>query len=313
MQSNSLAITLFLVCGLAHVTYAQSVEKLIEESDPAVQTQIQRVIDALQKPSVDARSDIDVCRELQTLKKLSPNNNRLVKQLAIFVATMKSAEDIESADAQASIMQAILQVLDFPPRIPIRVLAPYLDADNRQLRDSVRRWFTFHDGAAGGVDGAPPISPVKYEDYVEYVESKVTRKEDVPTPFTKYIFEGSPGRALLVFAFANSPNIHIVTPQQKLAAVVQAEKAKLREIELAEHIVSNAIWLNKNGFADRFQQARPEANEQSDKLAKGEWWAKLYVVYTMRQNPSLLKAQTLQKLSEDHNELVQEVAKSAGS
>ena len=139
MRFNSLAITLLLVVSQAPIIYAQSVEKLIEESDPAIQTQIQEVLDALQKADVDARSDIDVCLELQTLKKLSPDKDRIVKQLAIFVATMKSAEDIESADAQLSTMQAMLQVLDFPPRVPIRVLAPYLDAGNRQLRESIRR------------------------------------------------------------------------------------------------------------------------------------------------------------------------------
>ena len=82
-----------------------------------------------------------------------------------------------------------------------------------------------------------------------------------------------------------------------------------REIELAEHIISNAIWLNKNGFTDRFQAALPEANEQLDKLAKGEWWAKLYVIYVMRQNPSMLRDTVLRNLADDENKLVSEAAK----
>jgi hypothetical protein len=192
-------------------------------------------------------------------------------------------------------LQSILQVLDVPPRIPIRVLAPYLDADNPQLRESVRLWFRLHDTAGTDNGGTPPIKPVNYEDYLEYVESMLAHKEDVPPPFIKYIFNSSPGRALLVFAYANSG------------------KVQRHEIELAEHIVSNAIWLNKNGFTDRFQAALPETNEQLAKLAKGEWWAKLYVIYVMRQNPILLKAQTLRQLEDDSNELVRGAAKSVGS
>ncbi|HVT30720.1 MAG TPA: hypothetical protein VHE81_22115, partial [Lacipirellulaceae bacterium] len=112
-----------------------------------------------------------------------------------------------------------------------------------------------------------------------------------------------------VFAYANSPNVHIVTGQQKIAAVVQAEKAELREIELAEHIVSNAIWLDKNAFRDRFQAAVPEANAQLAKLAKHkEWWARLYVAYIMRKYPELRQDDVIERLSKDTNELVRAAA-----
>ena len=82
------------------------------------------------------------------------------------------------------------------------------------------------------------------------------------------------------------------------------------DIELAEHIVSNALWLNKNGFADRFQQTLPEANEQLTKLAnRQEWWARLYVAYIMRQHGELRRGDVIERLSNDSNELVQEAAK----
>ncbi len=314
MRQYLISTALLLFAASATASSAQQdIETLIEKPDPAIQAQLQRVLNALQKPGVEPGSDLDVCREVQTLKKLNPDQDRLVKQLAIFVATANKADETNTGEATpVFIMQVMLQVLDFPPRVPIRALAPFLDVDNPQLRESVRLWFRLHDTAGTDNGGTPPIKPVNYEDYVEYVESKVTHKEEVPTPFVKYIFESSAGRALLVFAYANSPNIHIVAGPQKLTAMVQAEKTKLREIELAEHIVSNAIWLQKNKFDDRFQAALPEANEQLDKLAqRKEWWAKLYVVYIMRQNPPLLRDNVLRKLAEDENKLVNEAAKSA--
>jgi hypothetical protein len=136
----------------------------------------------------------------------------------------------------------------------------------------------------------------------------VTHNEDVLKPFTTYIYEHSPGRALLVFAIANSQGDTTTRPQN-LGAFLETKKAELREIELAEHIVSNALWLQKNKFDERFQAALPEANEQLDKLAKGEWWAKLYVVYIMRQNPPLLREKVLRDLADDENELVSKAAK----
>jgi hypothetical protein len=82
---------------------------------------------------------------------------------------------------------------------------------------------------------------------------------------------------------------------------------------LAEHIVSDAIWLKENDpFPHRFQAAISEAGAQLRALAKQEWWARLYVVYIMRQNPPLLRDNVWRQLAEDSNELVSEAAKSAG-
>jgi hypothetical protein len=47
--------------------------------------------------------------------------------------------------------------------------------------------------------------------------------------------------------------------------------------------------------------------EQLEKLSKHEeWWARLYVVYIMRQNPFLLRDKVLRDLADDNNEIVRE-------
>jgi len=46
-----------------------------------------------------------------------------------------------------------------------------------------------------------------------------------------------------------------------------------------------------------------------EKLAKHkEWWARLYVVYIMRQNPHFLKDSILRQLAQDENEIVADAA-----
>jgi hypothetical protein len=46
-------------------------------------------------------------------------------------------------------------------------------------------------------------------------------------------------------------------------------------------------------------------------MAEKEWWARLYVVYIMRQHPELRLEKVLQQLKDDRNELVREAAQAA--
>lgn len=329
MRYKRTTIAVLLLLGNVNATYAQEtdVEKLIGKPNPAIQAQIQRVHNALQKPGVDPRDNVDALQEIQALKKLTGDKDELVKQLAIFVATTKSDED-----THVFIAQVILSLLNFSASVPIRVLAPYLDTDNRQLRDFARAWFGSHDMAHTAPPGAPPIKPVNYEDYLEYVEGKVTHKEDIPVPFIEYIYERAPGRALLVFAYANSHG-DVTTRLQVISKSIEARQqgiepqvetgqrldggrqARLKErsdLELAEHIINNAIWLNKNGFAERFQKELPEATAELSKLAKHkEWWVRLYVAKIMQRNPELRDAAVMERLGADSNALVRQAANPA--
>ena len=315
---------------MAHPQEA-SVEKLTAKSDPAFQAQIQSIFNALHQPRVDPRDNLDAFREVQTFKKLTDDKDKLVEQLAIYAATTESEED-----SHVLLTLLILQFLDLSPSVPIRVLAPYFDADDRQLRDFAGIWFHSHDNAGSAPPRSPALKPVNYDDYKRYVSLKIGRGEEVPAGFIRYIYERSPGRALLVIAYANSHgdvtarlqairrSITGAQPETKeqqkqyekgrKLETKESREARLkerREIELSEHIVSNAIWLKNNKFDERFQAALPEATAELAKLAKhNEWWARLYVAYIMQHHPELRQPDVLQQLSEDSNDLVRKAAKS---
>jgi hypothetical protein len=85
--------------------------------------------------------------------------------------------------------------MQIPSRNTIRALAPYLDAKNPQLRSFVLDFFHGLDKADSAESGA-----VNYKEYLSYVRWSTNRDEEIPTPFITYIYERSPGRALLVFA-----------------------------------------------------------------------------------------------------------------
>jgi hypothetical protein len=323
---------LFIVLLLAvwtNATNAQDVKELIAKPDPAFQTQIQKIVDALHQPRVDPQDNLDAIREAQTYKKLTDDKDKLVEQLTVYVAT---TEDEDFTHEVVALV--ILDFLNLSPNVPIRVLAPLLESENRQLRNFVQSWFSAHDGTALASPEAPPFAPVNYNEYKEYVGGKIGRGEKVPDGFVKYLYERSPRRALLVFAYAGqhgnvTARLHAIGKaiearqqgkepdesigrDQQLEVRRQARVRGRRDIHLAEHIVSNAIWLNENGFAERFQAALPEANETLATLARRkEWWARLYVAYIMRQHPELRQQAITQQLAEDENELVREAASAA--
>ncbi len=69
------------------------------------------------------------------------------------------------------------------------------------------------------------------------------------------------------------------------------EKRPQKEILLVEHIVSNAIWLKKNKFDERFQKVLPKAKEELSNLVKyDQWWVRLYVAEIMRRNRELWRS-----------------------
>jgi hypothetical protein len=311
-----LTITAFLT-AVAHCVAQVDVDNLLAESKPAIQEQL-RVIRGVFRPSEHISDNIEALREIQKLKELTDDEAELVEQVAIFA--MAPGEEMQPLTAAV-----ILHYLQIPSRVTIRTLAPHLDATNPELRSFVRDWFQGHDNADAGEWGA-----VNYKDYLDYVRGSVNRGEELPAPFIKYIYERSPERALMVFAkgTANvSGHLEAIRmnfeAHQQGRALTEEEREQIRQIQakrkiegrarrqilLAEHIVSNAIWLHKNGYIVRFQKALPEAKEALAMLAEnGDWWARLYVAHIMRRNPALRQEHIMRQLAEDGEPLVREAA-----
>jgi hypothetical protein len=329
---RTLGLVIALVMNWYGSVLAKDIGTLLAESNPAIQEQLTKTYNAfLAAPPDDVKSNCEAYHELQKLKEITDDKGAIVKELAVFVATTESVEEQHVLQAGG-----LLHLLDLPPSTIIRVLAPFLDTDDRQLRDFARIWFQYHDSHER-THGRPPLGSVNYHDYMEYVRARVARNEEIPVGFIKFIYERHPGKALLVFAYASRAGdavaqLHDIrksleavrqgqepTPDEvrqrqvaKRKHAIQRQEAKIEQSEmlLAEHVVSNAIWLKENGFAERFQATLPEAVEELKNLAKGEWWARLYVAEIMRQHPELRESNVLRQLATDTDELVSEAAKS---
>lgn len=253
-----------------------NVQDLVAQSQPEIQDRIHDTLDAFQ----DSSNAAEAYRQLGLLRSVKPNE--AVKQLAIFAARVGDGEQVLRA-------RRILDLLNIQPSIVIEELAPYLNADEPNLRSFVRDWFQYHDKAAAPGPGLPALQPVNYNDYKDYVRSKMIRNEEVPEPFVEYIFERLPGHALIVFYQAHGPTN--------------------RDILLSEHIIQNAIWLKENGFAEEFQKELLNAKAQVLKLAAhNDWWVRLYVAEIMRLHAELRDEHVMEALASDSNELVAKAA-----
>jgi hypothetical protein len=295
----------------------EDVDKLRAEANPAIQEQLAKVRSAF-RPGKDASNNVEVFGEIQKLKELTDDDAELVKQVAIFAVA-------RGDESQPMIGNLILYYLRPLPAKTIPVLAPYLDTKNEALHAFVVEWFQSLDKGDSG-----ELEAVNFKEYFHYVQQTLSRGQEVPAPFIRYLYQRSPGRALLVFSQGSvdvgglietvRENHQAIRDQRPATWPEQLRKRRSqetrqiegqarREVALAEHIISNAIWLNRHGFPERFKQARPEAREELMRIAKGEWWARLYVVWVMRKYPEIRQDDLWDQLSKDSEEIVKQAAK----
>ncbi|WP_428306524.1 hypothetical protein [Lacipirellula sp.] len=281
-----LLIAIYLVC-------TPCVAQELPDAKPEVQAQIQQTFDTMRRPGVVDLSNVEVFKEAQAVKELAGGEEQTIEQLAVWVATTESSED-----THAVVALSVWRYLHVSPQATIRVLAPYLGSSNRALH--------------GFVDDL--LEGLGFEDFRDYAR----RQDAIPEPLVDFLFERSPGEALLVIQAASVDTAaHTRIAREKLEATGDAIKPSpleakekrasrgRRETLLAEHIVANALWLKKHAFTTQFREALPEAQEELTKLSMSEqWWARRYVVEIMRQHPELLRAQVIEDLSEDESELV---------
>ena len=263
--------------------------------DAELQAQIKQTFDAAMDEKGACDGDGNVYCELKKLKELSQEENmQLVQQLAYFAEGLTGGE-------QELVVRALLELARIPDSDIILALAPHLDAGDAGLKEFVRDWFQFHDMPGGRVP-QPPLQAVRYGKYLTYIQARLVKNEPVPDAFVKYIFDRFPGKALLVFAYAQDE-----AQDRREGPNLNARYEQTSDIIWSEHIVSDAIWRKQDGFGDRFEEIRPQAVAELEKLSKHDaWWARLYVAVIVRQHPELAADGLVERLRQDEHELVRE-------
>jgi len=311
MRTIQALTTVVAFCSLVEVQGA-TLKDLLSRSEPSVRATLETVVNDLNQSS-GVRDKIEALQIVDKLRESTDDEHEIVRQLAIFAAAPGEQQPLMSL--------AVIKLLDLPPSVVIESLSPYLNAENSNLRSFVRDWFQSHDN--GGSD-ATPLTPVNFEDYEDFLRRKLQKNENIPSAFSAYIFERSSSRALIAFNRADRRG-KVVDRLKAMRKEFEQEansrsdqlprpKAGLgsNEILLAEHQISNAIWLKQHDYVEQFQKVLPEAQEQVLALATQEqWWVRLYVVEVMRRHREFREPKVLEALARDSHELVRASANSA--
>jgi hypothetical protein len=159
--------------AFANVLFSQEMNstELLAQSEPVIQEQINLSYVALNRPGVEPNRNIELVQELQTLNDMTADKGEIVKQLAIFAAAPEGDEQ------RPLLTLMILDLLDLPPSIVIRTLAPHLNDENRNLKSFVRDWFQGHDNAGAPGPGVPRLQPINYEDYLNYIRGRYNSRQ----------------------------------------------------------------------------------------------------------------------------------------
>jgi hypothetical protein len=281
-------VALVVIVAWSPMCIAQDadIDALLKQAEEPIQQHLRLIVEAL-APSNQA----SLRERVANLHDSIADKNEIVKQIAVYAAS--------PGEGQPLLALGLLETLEIPPSVVIRGLAPYLDAENKNLRSFVRDWFQGHDNAG---PTSSQKAPVNYQDYFAYVRVRTNAKQEIPAPFVDYVFERSPGEALLIFNKADR--------LRGVSARLQGANLPQEDVALAERVVSNAIWFKQHRYNERFQAALPDAKSELLKLGSHEqWWARRYVAEIMRRHPELRQDDVLQKLRQDSDDSVSKAAK----
>jgi hypothetical protein len=176
--------TMILVCVCIVVgTLAAAHDKLTEEllalRDPVVQDEISELF--------AVRGEREHLRQIERIRESVGDEGEadLVVQLAIYATTA-------SDEREFGVLETLLLLhrLEIPPIVVVRGLAPHLGSENARLRGFARDWFESHEAPA---DDEP------FEAYGSYIYETRHKGLKLPDAFIEFIFERTPGRALLAF------------------------------------------------------------------------------------------------------------------
>jgi hypothetical protein len=208
-------------------------------------------------------------------------HQQLVCQLIYYASHAQSPE-------AASAVGAITRRLNIPDSAIVQAVVPLLATTDPELGHSVR-------DILGGMEGRAAGRRPDFSAYREIIAGAVRQGAEPADALTRYMYESDPGEALLAF----------------MRAYQLRQPEALKTLLWAEHVVSDVLWKQRNGFLSP-DESEPAANAELVRLTRHEaWWVRLYVAETMRQHPAFRDPAVLAVLKRDMHPLVRQAASAA--
>ena len=243
-------------------------------ADPTWQAAIARVVTAATE-----QQQSDALNQLRARD--DATRRQLVRQLLYY-----SSRAHDTADAMAA--GAILHKLDIPDQAVTEALVPLLGTTDQDLGKSVQN-------ILGGIEGRAAGRTPDFSAYREIIADAVRETNGPPDALIRYMYESDPGAALLTL----------------MRAYQLRQPATLKTLLWAEHVVSDVLWKQRNGFLNP-DEIEPAGAAELARLARHEaWWVRLYVAEIMRQHPAFRQPALVERLKRDAHHLVREAVSAA--
>lgn len=202
----------------------------------------------------------------------------LVTQLLIY-------SNRASGTKEAMAAGAVIRQLNIGDRDLAIAAIPLLDAADTDVVKTVR-------SVLGGIEGIAPGRRPDYSIHRELLAEDFRNGSPMPDGLIRHMYQTDPGEALL-----------------SLMRVQQIrDPARLKEILWTEHVVSDVLWKQRNGFLKPDEIEPAAATELAKASADDAWWVRLYAAEIMRQHQSLRSPGVIEQLQQDGNDLVRKAA-----
>jgi hypothetical protein len=167
-------------------------------------------------------------------------------------------------------------------------LVPFLESDDEKILEAATIWLH-------GLDGFGRKTEPALDSYLRFL---LRQKESPPPGLVKYLYEISPGHALLVFG-------KIYSDRPKFDAKPDPWP---RPLMWSDHLISTVKWRIRNRFLEEGDLEK--ARKELDTLSKHEgWYVRRYVVHVIDDVRQFRTQEIVDRLKKDTNPLVADQAK----
>lgn len=249
------------------------------KADPTRQQQITHVVDSLGDPSLPF---LEKMRAVESIRPWAEDRKSdFFAQVFLFECRQYEQSGNKADERRDLAFILPKKFFDISDQSVLSVLIPNLDSQNERLRKISRDYLDSY------FIGQVTAECINYEAFVRYIAGK---KEAPPQGLIRYMYEISPGQAVLTLA---------------LLYREQIGRPEYRKLVWSEHVIRDATWRLTHGFKDRLEEVKQRVSSELDSLSQHDaWWVRLYVAEIMRQHPELAVDSIAKRLGEDKHELV---------
>lgn len=187
-----------------------------------------------------------------------------------------------------------------PPEIVLDAVVPELGASGRlpgilgDPRIDLADYLERHS-----LDGR---GKVDFRYYASYFQNH--KNESLAGPLVKQMFRTAPGEAMQAMLSGTFGLSFPVEP--KLPGARVKDTKEIRELLLAEHVLSDLIWHKEFNFGIGSQQLDKAKQVLASLSRHKQWWVRLYAAEILHRHPEFRTPEMMTRLANDEHKLIRQ-------